>query len=216
MAAKNKVPTSDSERWQQLHEQMGFLARSCRDFDEGHVSEAKRMANEVVKLVLEKGRNYKSLLHQVGLMPGLQFISSCPPLEPKTIFIGPRLVYWEHSPSGSVSFHANLDSVPMNRFLSFDDWWAEPVIPKSDGQLMNRMGLVTSLRNELGGAHVDAEISEDIAEMQREGPFRVFSGARASMSRVPDVELHTMRQIAHEVLRSIELGVRGQQAGSGQ
>lgn len=206
MAKTKRLPTTGSERWQHLQEQLGFLRRSCRDFDDGHVSEAKRMANETIKLVFNEG-SFKAVLHQVGLMPGMGFISTNAPGAGQA---GPSLLLVKLGASG-VSYEAPTDKIPhppnrpRHRILTFAEWWNETVITFPDRLGLARWNIVRSLRDQQGGGHVDPTLDEDMAELQRGNPIRsTWSVDGTHERKIPDVELHTMRQIAHEVLISIE------------
>lgn len=205
----NRVPTTGEERWQHLQEQMGFIRRSCREFDQGNHAEAKCMANDVVKLVFNE-RGFRSVLHQVKLMPGMGFLST---VSKNALPFGAMLVATKFGPEGASyeAFAANPKFAEFSppRLMQFADWWNEPVIYLAGGKSIPRWKIARNLRDQQGGGHVDPEIDAEMADLKRNNPVgQTWAINGQDMGRIPGVELHTMRQIAHEVLISIERKLR--------
>jgi hypothetical protein len=59
------LPRSVDDLRQSLEEQLNFLHKSCRDFDQGDESEAKRIANTLRLLLKDTRGRTKSLLGQL-------------------------------------------------------------------------------------------------------------------------------------------------------
>lgn len=208
-----------SELWGHLTEQIGFLRRSCADFDDGYLEEAKRMALTVRTLLVNgpsgKDRSSRGLLWQLRLLPKMGFIDSVPRL-PKgyTFPVGDAglltvQISVKEDGKGTVKFMPRCQSpedapFPKERIALFQDWWSAPVIITRQVEV-SRRELVRFLANEYGGAHVDPKINKEMADLIRKNPFqieyRINEGEVVSPS---GVELYSMRQIAHEVIRSIE------------
>jgi hypothetical protein len=74
------------------------------------------------------------------------------------------------------------------------------------GNVYTRKDLVLLLTEKEGGAHVDPKIDSDYKDLiNRMGWVQAISdGENEIESRIPDVELHSMRQIAYELVESIE------------
>jgi hypothetical protein len=109
-------------------------------------------------------------------------------------------------------FWVPLNDGPLGqgRRVSFEDWWAKPILVAPDGRQITRSGLVLTVANQDGGAHVDPELERIYAEMSRQnllGGRAVVLGEERDLG---DPCLYAVRQIAHELLTSLAL-VRDQE-----
>ena len=210
-------PTRE-ELWQHLLEQMEFLRASAQAFDQGLHAEAKRLASTTRTLLHSTDRSM-SLLRQLKLLPGMAFWSTTrhPHVSPDAIEWdgGAHLLQLEYLPKANAwQFYAPgpcNDSPPLRppRLLFFPDWWNETVITSQAGTRFSRRVIVLALANKLGGSHIEPKLSANEVELMSNPTWITYTvGDSESESAVAEVELHTMRQIAHEVLISIDRKLR--------
>ena len=189
-----------------LNEQIGFLRLSADAYDDGVHAEAKRLASTLRTLLHQTGMS-KALLGQLGMLNTLQFFSSASATHSDNLL--PELGLIGIS-SGSGNYQALLDDVPppaQNRRLSFVDWWNEVVFRHGvkNADVMTRKRLVLSAANKEGGSHVDE--AEPEYEQLNGDRLRWFSGVAGSEpALVKGAPAAALRQIAHEVLRSLVPG----------
>jgi hypothetical protein len=101
---------------------------------------------------------------------------------------------------------AMLDDVPVSRLSSFDQWWAAPVFVDQKRRVLTRKDLVLTAANQDGGAHIDPGLDETYDKLSREnalGWMVVEDGAARPMD---GPERAAIRQIAHEVLKTLKPG----------
>lgn len=196
------------ELWAMLQEHMEFLHRSCESFDSGYISEAKRLA-VTARVLMHDTKQSRSLLRQLKLLPGMGFFCTARPQSENTIFgDDTRLVLVEMGGKG-VSYKVPADKIPpppgqRHKIRLFPEWWNEPIII-TKGFSFCRRDIVLNLSNKVGGAHVDPELDAAFAELLRDNPLGLTGAVGDDEPRkVPDIELHSMRQIAYEIIKSIE------------
>ena len=99
---------------------------------------------------------------------------------------------------------ALLDTAPNSRWVSFDEWWNQVVFAKHGEESLLRKDIVLGLANQDGGAHVDPELDEKFAKVSRLNALQHYEGREGGVE-VPmrQPELAAMRQIAHEVLKTL-------------
>jgi len=90
------------------------------------------------------------------------------------------------------------------KYVIFSEWWEKVVIVDSNKNKFTRRELVLTLANKEGGAHVDPLIDEAYAELTRHNSVGWIVSDGKSEMPINDVELFSVRQIAHEVLKSLE------------
>lgn len=200
-----KVPQSVDELKEHLEDHLGFLERSSDAFDSGHDGEAKRLAVSLRVLFHDTAQSH-SLLGQLGQLGG-QFISSAIPHDSGNIGTHGGLVMLAVTGGGSTCF-APLDDVPIQRWLSFQDWWGELVFVDDRRAALTRRDLVLAIANQDGGAHVDPGLSETYARLSRHNSLGWVQNPGAVP--IPNAERAAIRQIAHETLKSLRAGYKKQ------
>ena len=206
-----KIYISRNQLIEHLDENLEFLKRSCESFDLGYISEAKRLA-VTIRVLLHDTGNSKSLLNQLGIKNSMVFYNTANPFNPKNLVVHNGLV-GVRMDSGQIRFVAPLEeSVEIpgrpNNFVSFSDWWDETIIKDSENTTYTRGDLVKILANKDGGAHVDPQINSNYEALKKTNRMlwqyvQVKDGIE-SKSHIKDVELHSIRQIAFELIKSIE------------
>lgn len=193
MSYVNLTPEQVSEH---LVDQLRFLKKSARDFDSGDRGEYKRMA-AAIRILFHETRNSSSLIKQARLETR-RYLTSSPPMVENNLVSHSGLICIATGSDGRVRFLAKLDPAPMI-FVPMEVWWNQPVIWDRQSLPFSRKDLVLNVANKDGGAHVDPRIDEAFAAM-RSGAL----GWRSNSPYLRNPEMHSIRQIAHEVLKSLK------------
>lgn len=189
-----------------IKEHVYFIRSSSNSFDTGFEGEAKRLAVSARVLLHDTAQSH-SIMGQLGLLT-IPFYSTAYRWEANNLMPHHGLLQLKFSsgPSGS-SYHAPFDNRPPHllRWVSFNDWWSEIVFDDRKGHVLTRKQLILALANKEGGAHVDPNLSpayEAIAKNHSLG--WVVSSPDGNVPMPGRVELIGMRQVAHEILRTLE------------
>lgn len=185
-----------------LGEQLDFLKLSCTSFDKGFEGEIKRLAVSVRVLVHDTGES-KSLLSLTN-KKNINFIDTSEPYDDKNILSHSALVQIHMSKHGAKP-KAHLDDDIKPTGIGFDAWWNGIVLVDAEKNEFSRKDIVLYLANKDGGAHVDPEIDEKYHALRNKnslGWITVLGDGReiAGEDHVPA----TMRQIAHELIKSLD------------
>jgi len=201
---ESHVPTADDQRIdKKFQEQLGFLARSCEMFDNGHEEEALRLATSL-RVFLHDTRSSTSLLSHMGLN-GIDVLSTSRghgdwqdylaheirPVSPSPVWVRPLL--------GN-----EFNAIPKA------DWWNVESVFSHGGESYTRRVIICSAANKDGGAHVDSKLEEyyEILCAGEYGPSLTVDpkggGQYPFTTGVPhyakNAHLGLIRQFAHEFL----------------
>jgi hypothetical protein len=209
---------SHDELEQQLAEQVAIMRRTALAFDEGHEYEAKQLAARIRLLVHDVGGSH-SLLGQLGLKNRMRFEDSTLrllDLPPGAIVLHSGITITQMrlgGPNAGVAFAAPLDKLPPERLgppVEFAQWWEPVILTDQEGNEFSRRSLVLALANQDGGAHVDPELRPGYAALVKENSLGK-NGAGPGQEPRPllNIALASVRQIAHELLRTFERELPG-------
>ncbi|MDB5730184.1 MAG: hypothetical protein JWQ03_79 [Variovorax sp.] len=199
-----KTEQSKAELLEHLRDSLGFLEASSASFDAGFFGEAKRLATTIRVLVHDTDKS-KSLLGLLKMKVAMGYLNTSHAYEPKNLvsyhgLVGIRLEdentrYWaplgERAPARS------------GKYVFFPDWWSQVVIVDSLKAKFTRRELVLALANKDGGAHVDSHLDESYAELTRKNSVGWMISDGTNQKPMLDVELHSVRQVAFELHKSI-------------
>ena len=201
-----KRPTH--ELWTALEHQRAALISSAAAYDDGAAWEAPRVAVAISVIVVD-GRRTRSLLSQLGILDRVGFANSCRGLSPLNMLAETPLVHTQlhiHPPTNSVSYLPRLDDVPGGlKYIGFKEWWDESVIRDRERRQLSRKDLVLSIRDQDGGAHVDATLRDPVYL----GVSRLASLGWAARSTDGPLDfdapahLASVRQIAWEIEQTL-------------
>jgi hypothetical protein len=195
----SKYQQTKSDLEAHLAEQLEFMKLSVDSFDAGHLGEAKRLAVST-RVLLHQTAVSQCLLGQLGLRQQ-DFVDTAHPYNPRNLLSHHGLVGMKLG--RETSYVAFLDE-PPRRLVKFSDWWdSNLIIADRRGGSFTRRGLVLALSNKDGGAHVDPQLDQTYANLKLHNSMGWTVGSSGQESPLPDVELHSMRQIAHEVLATL-------------
>jgi hypothetical protein len=199
-----RVPQSRDELEAHLREQVAFLESSAAAFDAGFDGEAKRLA-VAIRVLVHDTSSSRSLLTQLGRKNTL-FADTAAPLNSKNLLPEASLVGISMGPAG-VRYYAPLGDHPCGeRRVPFERWWDGPVLRDEQRALLTRRDLVLTAANQAGGAHVDPGLDGAYARVSRGDTMAFVVGNGHTERLLLGVELASIRQIAYEVLKTLDPG----------
>ena len=191
------------ELQQHLKDTVQALELSGRAFDEGFEGEAKRLAVAIRVLVYDTSYS-KSLLGQLELKT-ISFYDTCAPRPNHAYITYSGLTATDITPQGA-TYVALLDNLPPDRppyWASFDQWWNRVIFVDQRRNETSRKDLILAVANKDGGVHVDPVLDEKYANLSRRNTLGWrFSNAKGDVP-LEGPEKAAIRQIAHEVLKSL-------------
>lgn len=204
-----KVKLNRDELLNKLKEQLSFLMTSSNLFDQWKTEEAKRIAVQLRILLHDTGRS-KSLLGQLDLK-SIPFLNTATPFSPENLvsYVG-LLKFKFHNPSGRRAWvipRGTPDKLPQNSNLSFQDWWGMPVLVargKIENITFSRKDIVLHIADTDGGAHVDNALDEHYFVLTKWNAIGILTIQNGVEKPIENPILPCVRQIAHEVLVSIQ------------
>lgn len=197
----SRVPRSREDLEQSFEEQVGFLRKSTKLYDEGDFSEAKRLAGTLRQLLHDTSQS-KSVLGQLGYS-FLQFHDSAGEINPQNLLTECPLVMMQLGGNGP-DYLPLLDNGPFSSTTKpFVRWWKQDVFRDNARQLFSRKDITLSVADTDGGSHVDPSLPDGYHRLSRENSLAWIvgspSGQRPAQNPVPAA----IRQIAHETLKSL-------------
>jgi len=198
-----------------LKDQINFMVASAISFDNGFEGEAKRLANAIRILVHDTSRS-TALLTQLRKMNTL-FYDSASPFDPRNPITSNCLTMIRASKKEGEplvgDYVAPLDRISPSRSkdkkVGFGRWWNRTTMYKDkEGNVFNRRDLVLAVADKEGGAHIDPKLDEAYTKLSRFNSlgWKVYVQGKAKDFRNSPV-LPSIRQIAHEVLKTLRDGV---------
>lgn len=180
--------------------QQRALVSSCTNYDSGEEWEAERLSTAVVNLVYDFGKDYTSILTQLGVRDSLTYICSGIPCIPGNLVTEVVLAKMLIAPNGRYLPWLGSSPVP-SALVDFKEWWESDVILKERDEFkMTRKQLVISLRSKDGGSHLDPILRDpNYTRFTRETMIHVGSSG-SPQSPLLGAERASMRQIAWELL----------------
>lgn len=209
MSKKAYKQTSDDLE-ASLREQIEFLRKSCKSYDEGFEGEGKRLATCIRVLVHDTSKS-TSLLRLLK-KKDIYFYDTATDYSPQNLLSHFGLCQLRLERKSSQLATGNyvpcLDScfeLHKIRKIKFNDWWEEIVIKDSKSNLFTRKKLVLEASNKDGGAHVDPELDLDYAALSKfnSAGGMVVSGDLKVRPFINGPELPSIRQIAYEILLTL-------------
>lgn len=198
------------------------LQLSSSSYDAEFKGEAIRIA-QTIRVLVHDTKDSKSLFTHMGLKDRLAFFGTPFQHDPRNLLASNHLVMAALSADCNYDIYEPfLDRIlPIPggwKRLGFDQWWGENVsympdhskstaatlIPDTD--ILSRRALILALANKEGGAHVDDKLDKTYARLSRLEKGGVMVSLRGGAARMPmyGPELATVRQIGHEILKTLE------------
>jgi hypothetical protein len=205
VAKKKRVSRSSEDLKKELKDQITLLKNACDSFDNGLDAIGKHIALTLRVLLHHKGQS-RSLLEQLGLRDK-RFFDSAGPLNPNNLLTECNLVGGRVSGEGGEYMpmvQMGEPPIPPEK-VKFVDWWGSPVLKDNKGRTYCRRKLVENVADTDGGAHVDPDLEEAYMDLSRNNSLGwLFSDGNIDEAFGGRPELACMRQIAHEVLLTLQ------------
>ena len=186
-----------------LRRQLRFLITSCYAYDQGDFAECVRIAI-ALRIIFYQSFTSKALLPRTSLA-AIKLFSSV--LRARAINeTGPYTPLCALQYGTTMTYIPKIDSERLT-ILSVDAWWEQAIIISShNSHCLSRKQLVKSVANKDGGAHVDDAPDQASFAIREENAlgWMHFSGGNGGVPMQDlNIESASLRQIAHEVLRSV-------------
>jgi hypothetical protein len=189
-----------------LAEQLSLLEASADAFDQGAKAEAKRMAASLRILLHDTARSL-SLLGQLG-RKAICFFDSAFDFDPNSRVPYSGLITMVGFPPPP-RYQAPLDELPSGfREKPFDQWWSAPIFVDQNRREITRKKLVLTIADQDGGAHVDPSLDATYADLVKRNSLGILGGDGETWGPVSGAERAAIRQITHEVLKTLKPGYR--------
>ena len=190
---------------QHLAKQLGFLARSCKSYGEGHIDEAIRIAT-VIRVLVHDTKNCVSLLKHLGAA-NINLASTVANIDvSRTVwFLGMGQFT---ASSSTLKYSENLGDDSIKISLPVTAWWNQIIYVRGSLKLSRKM-IVLGAADKDGGAHIDAKLTPEYAALAESGAIGslVYKGHDFHVTvQTENVHLGYIRQMGHEILKSTELG----------
>jgi hypothetical protein len=212
------VARTRDELLELLEEEIGYLERSNEAFDQGHESEAKRLA-VTLRLLFHNTNRSHALINQLDLQDTLTWVDTAGMPDPNNlnttfglIQMGIRI----EDGKGEPLYRAKLGDYPPTRMRTtvgnlprgsrvyLGAWWTNPVMKDSDGTLFCRKDFVLALANQEGGAHVDRQSEAAYDKLAKSNSMGwTYQEGDAPEIPLSNPVLPSVRQISYEVVESI-------------
>jgi len=190
-----------------LKDQIAFMQESAIAYDSGFDGEAKRLA-VVIRVLVHDTSQSTSLLSLLGRKRKMLFYDSASKYDPRNLATSNCLTVMKLS-ANEAEYIAPLDDLSSardkNKKRSFNNWWERLIIYKDNkNNTFTRKKLVLAVANKEGGTHVDPTLDQQYADLSRFNSlgWKLFvHGEEKDFNNTPI--LPSIRQIAHEVLRTL-------------
>lgn len=201
-----KITQTKEDLQRHMEEQLDFLQSSADDFDDGKESEAKRMAVQL-RILLHDTEKSKSLLGLLGKKSSIFYLDSSfkngVGQENFSSYSG--LVSKSIGPNGG-KFTPYLDElIPGQSFrpVKFEEYWNGIIFVDIKGNIFSRKDVILAIANKDGGAHVDSALDEKYVDLTRLNSLGWKSWSDLEYSDLGDASLAAVRQISHEILKTL-------------
>jgi len=194
---------SDHNYLEVLAEQARFLRKSCAEFDAGDVAEAKRLALGMRNLLHGNQKSSPAVLSELEL-------DWLPVVDTRARFHARDIAPY----FGLTTFYRDGNKVVIRwdgdeyaiyaRRVPLGEWKFQPVFDDRSGIVFSRMDLIRSVADQDGGAHVQRKLGPKYGELFRKIIPTMFGVEPSEAVGPENVQLFAVRQIAHELLRSID------------
>lgn len=172
-----------SKSMAELHEELGVQLKALRSsavaYDTGEEWEARRIATVIHILLHDGKRGTRSLLTLIEMRSSLKLQSTRsagginPPVTEGLIGRLESPLVTLRIEGGSSKYVPSLASgirATTGTWMPVDEWWEQEVFSTLDGEEYSRRKIAQIVRDQDGGGHVDAGISDQVYwERSREG-----------------------------------------------
>lgn len=200
-----RVPKTSEDLQNQLAEQIELLRELVVLYDSGKTVAAKSIASSLRVLVHDTPTSH-ALLKQTNMLDR-DFYDTA---ELRTDHEGGT---WAGSYSALLGiafggnrsgYVPNLDSNKNSRWIPFRNYWDEVIFIDQANNSFTRKDIVLAVANQDGGSHVDPGLDPKYESLSRKNSLGWMSGNDSSWEELKGAELASVRQIAHEILKTLD------------
>lgn len=201
-----RVSQTKEELLGHLREQIRFLIHSSSSFDKGFEGEAKRLAT-VIRVLFHDTSMSTSLLTLLK-KKNISFYDTAIDYDPSNLLPHNGLTMIRISTRSGAEYVAPLDNLSpsrnKNEKVSFDEWWNKIVFTDKEDNVFTRGDLVLTVANKEGGTHIDLKLDRAYANLSRFDSLGWKSHRGGVEEDLNNPVLPSIRQIAHEVLKTLK------------
>ena len=209
-----KITRTRADLDQELTDRLDLLKTDAATYDSGKEIAAKSFATGIRIMVHDTAVSH-SLLRQLG-RKGDPFLDTALPIDSKSFFSYSGLLAASMGPGGC-GFKPHLENHPEGggKLIPFEDWWNATVFRDQQGNTFSRKQLVLALANQDGGAHVDPQLDEVYHKLTRQNSLGwSIKHGDEPWKAVTNPHYAAVRQIAHELLKSVVPGYTAPQSNA--
>jgi hypothetical protein len=189
--------------------QLELLANSAQAFDAGSLAEAQNLSTRIRVLVHDGPGPGASFLAQIGAKESLPYLDTAQAEDPPGVIGfggGLCMISATVGDEGSARYEAPLERLAPERVhppAAFVDWWEDEILVDDRGNSFSRRAFVLAVANQDGGSHFDATLDAAYAELTRDRSLTSFQPAPGGDLSFKNIAPPTIRQIAHELHRTL-------------
>jgi 5-methylcytosine-specific restriction endonuclease McrA len=197
---------SDEDLDDLIKDELDYIDISCARFDEGVYSESKRIARSI-KNLLHDDRAATSLLRARGTK-NIEFYDSSLEMSAANEFPEFSLIQISlnsrDAGQGPTAFFAPLDDAISKRMVNFVEWWNAPVFKDINNRLMTRRQLVLAMSDMASGLDNAQAAQDHIVGLTKGHSLGLWASDGSEHWLLGDAAQHAVRQIAHELKKSLD------------
>ena len=204
---------TDQQTQEELNIQLHLMNKACKEFDAGDVHEIRNIARALRVIVASDDHGDASLLvranHGDKKFPDTRILTHPRNLVPEFMLAG--VVFGPQT----IGVRAFLDDAGSNGDVDFAEWLEQIIADDKEENRFSRLRLIKAVANLAGGTHFPSDIRNYYAKLEQ---TTINAESTHSNTSIPlkDVEKHSLRQIAFEVLKAFGIGDgRGVRAEAG-
>lgn len=200
------VPRTQDDLKKALNEQLQLLVMYADQYDSGRHVIAKPMAT-ALRVLCHDSRTSRSLLGQLNLKGRYFYDTAASPDEMPTDsaykLVGSSLgiIGMTHT-AELIPYLDTLENRRLFGFSKFEDYWKRVILLDGCENPFRRKDIVLSVADQDGGAHVDPTLKAEYRELTRGNSMMIVGKKAGVMHDLNHVALVSLRQIAHEILRT--------------
>ncbi|WP_143435397.1 SEC-C domain-containing protein [Henriciella aquimarina] len=186
----------------ELDVQLRLLRKSCHEFDSGDSDETRNISRALRVICADDNGHNNPCLLSLAQRDNVDFIDTSFQYNPYNIAPEFGLIVAVLGPQ-TAGPKAFLDTYEQARNVSFSNWLNATIIDDKEGTTFSRLRLLKAMANMGGGTHFPRDLRPFFTRL-REYKFTAqmtFTDKEIPLLGAAD---QSMRQIAHEVLKSLD------------
>jgi hypothetical protein len=192
---------SDDETTEELQIQLHLLSKACHEFDNGDLHETRNVARALRVLLTEDAHGDPPLIERAGhaekLFPDTRSLTHPRNILPQFSLTGVVLG------TQTIGARALLEDAEVNAEVPYRRWREQIFADDREGNIFSRHRLIKAVANLAGGTHFPSDIRNYYRKLEQVALVGRKDGEEVEVP-LRDLEKHSLRQIAFEILRAFE------------